>query len=115
MSSDMVNSRLKRESKTVAAMISLYCRDIHHNSGLCQECTELKEYALQRLVKCPFQASKPACSKCPVHCYQPSMREKIRQVMRYAGPRMIFHHPVMAFFHIIDGKRKAPDRVQDIP
>jgi hypothetical protein len=36
------------------------------------------------------------------------MREKIREVMRYAGPRMIYRHPIMAVFHLIDGMREKP-------
>ncbi|MDR2525428.1 MAG: nitrous oxide-stimulated promoter family protein, partial [Oscillospiraceae bacterium] len=34
-------------------------------------------------------------------CYRADMREKIRAVMRYAGPRMLLHHPVMAIRHFI--------------
>jgi hypothetical protein len=27
--------------------------------------------------------------------------------MRYSGPRMTFRHPVLALFHLLDGRRKA--------
>lgn len=43
---------------------------------------------------------KTTCKKCPVHCYSPDMREKIRAVMRYSGPRMIFLHPFAAIRHL---------------
>lgn len=99
---------MKRESKTVAAMIALYCHDNHGPGGLCPECVMLREYALERLDKCPFQENKTVCSRCPVHCYRPDMREKIRVVMRYAGPRMTWRHPVMAMFHLIDKRRAEP-------
>jgi hypothetical protein len=36
------------------------------------------------------------------------MREKVRGVMRYSGPRMTFRHPVLALFHFIDGLRRKP-------
>jgi hypothetical protein len=36
------------------------------------------------------------------------MRERIREVMRYAGPRMPLRHPILSIFHFIDGKRPAP-------
>ena len=36
-----------------------------------------------------------------VHCYQPQMREQIRQVMRYSGPRMLLYHPVLAIWHLV--------------
>jgi hypothetical protein len=46
------------------------------------------------------------CQFCPVHCYRPDMRERIAMVMRYAGPRMIFHKPVWAIRHIIELRRQ---------
>ena len=107
------NPRLRREAKTLTAMVGLYCHG-HHSSPrgqLCTDCQALLDYALLRLSKCPFQASKPTCAHCPVHCYQPARREQIRTVMRYAGPRMLLHHPVMAILHLLDGVRK-PDLTQ---
>ena len=56
----------------------------------------------------PFHEGKTTCANCPAHCYKPEMREKIRKVMRYAGPRMIYRHPILALLHIIDGRRKEP-------
>ena len=101
--------RIQRESKTIEAMIRLYCHDQHGSPGeLCPECGELWDYALVRLDRCPFRENKPTCAKCPVHCYQPEMREKVRAVMRYAGPRMLSRHPVLAVLHLIDGFRKTP-------
>jgi hypothetical protein len=51
------HSRMVRERKTVEAMIHLYCNELHQDSdGLCNECTQLIEYALERLDGCPFQA-----------------------------------------------------------
>jgi hypothetical protein len=38
----------------------------------------------------------------------PLMRDDIRAVMRYAGPRMLLHHPILAVQHLIDGWRKHP-------
>lgn len=100
--------RIRRELKTVRAMIGLYCR-AHHASGaeLCGECRTLWEYTEQRVERCPFRADKPTCLHCVVHCFQPVMREKIRVVMRYAGPRMLRRHPVLAILHVLDGKRKT--------
>ena len=103
--------RMKRERETLEAMIRLHCTNRHGQRGsLCRECAELQAYAQARLRKCPFQEGKPTCAKCPVHCYQPGMRERIRGVMRYAGPRMLYRHPVLALFHYLDGLRKEPLR-----
>ena len=99
--------RLQREYKTVDAMISIYCGSHHRYHVICDDCRELGEYALERLKKCPFGEDKPTCAQCLVHCYKPVMRERIREVMRYSGPRMIYTHPITAIQHLFDGKRKA--------
>ena len=101
------SSRIVRECKTVEVMISLYCRH-HHNNKLCPECAELTNYALERLQKCPFHEGKTICSKCPVHCYKPEMRERIRKIMRFSGPQMSYRHPILAIFHFLDKKRSEP-------
>ena len=90
-------------------MVGIYCHGKHGTHvHLCHDCAELLEYALKRLEKCPFQAGKTTCGNCKVHCYKPSMRETIREVMRYAGPRIMFRHPHLAIYHFIDGLRKEP-------
>ena len=80
--------------------IHLYCRKKHKtvekHHGLCEECEKLRDYAAMRVDKCPFMETKTFCSNCRVHCYKPQMREEIRNVMRFAGPRMLFYHPIMA-------------------
>lgn len=101
--------RIQRERKTVATMIRLYCRGQHDGGNeLCPDCAELHDYAMERLQKCIFQEGKTTCAKCPVHCYRPAMREEIRAVMRYAGPRMTWRHPLMALWHLLDGRRQEP-------
>ncbi len=100
--------RMRREKQTVTLMIQLYCRD-HHGGPLCAERSALLTYALTRVDACPFGADKPVCSRCLVHCYRPTMRERIREVMRYAGPRITRHHPYLALRHLLD-RRKPPRR-----
>jgi hypothetical protein len=108
--------RMARELRTIDAMIRLYCRDQHRPvdgrgaQALCAECQELLDYARARLERCPFQEDKTTCAKCPVHCYRPAMRERIRVVMRYAGPRMLLRHPLLAVRHLLDGRREKPLR-----
>ncbi|HVO39281.1 MAG TPA: nitrous oxide-stimulated promoter family protein [Spirochaetia bacterium] len=97
---------LLREHKTVRAMIQLYCANLHGcRNTLCPECRALADHAAGRLDACRFGDGKPACSACPVHCYAPGMREAIRRVMRYSGPRMIVTHPIMAFHHLLKAGR----------
>ncbi|MEW6369236.1 MAG: nitrous oxide-stimulated promoter family protein [Acidobacteriota bacterium] len=92
-------------------MIGIFCR-AHHGTkrGLCTECDALWQYARERVDHCPFRAGKPTCLNCAVHCFKPAAREQIRRVMRYAGPRMTWRHPVLTLFHFIDGRRKATER-----
>jgi hypothetical protein len=110
------NRRLARERRTVVAMIRIYCRDRHRTRGeLCAECGRLHDYAMGRLDRCPFAEDKPTCAQCPVHCYQPALRERIRQVMRYAGPRMLWRHPWLAICHLLEGRKPAPSSVPRKP
>lgn len=99
----MKGGRLAREKRTLLAMIEIYCRGNHgSNPILCEECQELYQYGLQRIDRCPFGAGKPTCAKCPIHCYNPTMRARVRQVMRFSGPRMIIFHPLLTLQHYID-------------
>jgi len=101
--------KMAREKRTLEAMIDIFCRGRHGTADPpCPDCRELLEYAHKRLDRCTFQEDKPICAKCPVHCYRPAMREKVREVMRYAGPRMLLQHPVMALRHYTDSRRAAP-------
>lgn len=102
--------RMEREARSVQVIVSLYCKNHHQAVPPCPECQKLIEYAFKRLQHCPFQEQKPTCGKCRVHCYRPEMQQKIREVMRYVGPRLIWRHPVLALQHLIDGLRKAPLR-----
>jgi hypothetical protein len=104
-------TRRTREFKTIAVMLRMYCR-AHHAakdaSPLCHDCIALHDYARRRLERCPFGEEKPTCVNCTVHCYKAAMRERVRQVMGWAGPRMLWRHPVLAIRHLIDGRRPAP-------
>ena len=105
----VAEKRMARERKTIQAMVRIYCRGEHHTQdGLCADCAELLTYAEHRLDKCPYQESKTTCANCPIHCYKPDKREQVREIMRYAGPRMLWRHPILALNHLIDGRQKEP-------
>ena len=101
-----VQTKREHEKELVSLMIRIYCRKKHGGRSLCQQCAELENYARQRSDKCPFMENKTFCSNCRVHCYKPEMRERIREVMRFSGPRMIFYRPVTAIRHVIATKRE---------
>lgn len=107
---DALPGRLGREFTTMRHMVGLYCRDHHApaGDGPCADCAQFLGYAARRLEKCPYGVDKPTCANCPVHCYKPAPREFAREMMRYAGPRMMTRHPWLAVMHLIDGRRKVP-------
>ncbi len=109
--SENPTKRMAREKRTIASMVGLYCRGHHAPSdGLCPDCDALLNYAFCRLDRCPFGAEKPACAKCPIHCYKPEMRAKVKEVMRYSGPRMVLRHPLLSLLHQFDSLRGRPER-----
>lgn len=99
--------RVQRERRTIAVMIEMYCRRHHIGVPLCSECRELHDYAMMRIDKCPYCFEKPTCANCPIHCYKKDMRAQVKVVMRYAGPRMLLRHPILAILHQIDGRREV--------
>lgn len=104
-----LSRRLHREFATLEAMVALYCQAHHCPTDIyCPECRNLLTYARKRLTCCPYQDDKPTCSNCPIHCYGSNMRDRVKAVMRYAGPRMIIHHPLMALRHMLDNLKKPP-------
>ena len=108
-----VQTKREREKEMVSRMIALYCCRNHHTKGtLCPDCAALNDYARQRSDRCPMMETKTFCSNCRVHCYKPEMREKIRTVMRFSGPRMIFYHPAAAIRHVVETKREKK-RLED--
>lgn len=99
------DKKRRKEQRVVEEMIRLYCRKNHpgynESSTMCRECRKLSDYAKQRSEHCPFMEHKTFCANCKVHCYKPEMREQIRKVMRFSGPRIILYHPAMAVWHLI--------------
>ena len=98
----MSSTRIEREKKVVSKMIELYCRKKLGLSEIDEEYIALMEYAHRRLDGCKYGEKKPACKRCPIHCYKPEMREKIRAIMRWAGPRMMIYDPIAAIRHLFN-------------
>lgn len=92
---------IKDEKATIERMIRLYCKLNHKSKELCKDCAELNEYAQKKLSKCPFGDNKPVCKDCTVHCYSTDKKEKIREIMRFSGPRMMLYHPIDFLKHLI--------------
>ncbi len=99
--------KLETGKEVVEKMIKIYCKKNHHRKMLCNKCREVLEYAHLKSEKCPFKKTKTFCSNCSVHCYKDDMKNKIREIMRFSGPSMIFYHPVLTIKHLILSKRKG--------
>jgi hypothetical protein len=92
-------------------MVALYCAGNHDAASrteraccgelVCPACKAVDAYAVLRTARCRQMHAKTSCEKCPYHCYRPQEREQIRQVMRYAGPRMLTKHPIAAIRHLL--------------
>lgn len=105
-----IESKREKEKNIVKSMIKLYCKGHKHvEDGLCDECKELMEYAHKRVDLCPFMETKTFCENCKVHCYNQEMRIKIKEVMRYSGPRMLLYHPIIAIRHGIESYKEKED------
>lgn len=103
------NPRLRRERRTIAAMFLIFCQH-HHGAGraLCAQCQQDLDYCFRRIDKCPYGENKPTCKNCVTHCYSAAMQERVRQIMRFAGPRMLARHPVLTLWHFWDDRRPPP-------
>ena len=92
-------TRIEQEKRTVRKMIELYCRHHLHQDTMAEEYQHLADFTCRRLDHCKYGEQKTACKDCPTHCYAPKEREAIREVMRWAGPRMIWYAPTDALIH----------------
>ena len=94
-------------------MVALYCRQRHDaESAPCDDCGSFLAYARKRLEKCPYGEEKPTCARCPIHCYKAAPRALARDIMRTAGPRMLWRHPWRTLGHMLDKLRKVPDPME---
>ena len=102
-----ITKKRKKEEYIVTQMIAIYCRKNHRDlydrrtKKLCPECEQIAKYSVERSEHCPHIKEKTFCSNCTTHCYSPQMRDKIKKIMRFSGPRIILYHPVLAIWHLV--------------
>ncbi len=99
--------KTNKEKKIVGLMIKIFCKKNHRAHKICVECQALIDYANAQVDACPKKETKTFCSNCTTHCYKEDMREQIRKVMKFSGPRMLFYHPIITIKHLISSKRKG--------
>ena len=95
-----------REKRMVDAMVLIYCKAHHGYVGApCVKCSELGVYANNRLENCRYQEKKPVCGRCGLTCYNLENKGYAEEVFTYAGPRMMFEHPLLGLQHFLDAFR----------
>ncbi len=119
LSPEQIEEKRKKEESLVTEMIRFYCRKNHKevynrkNKEMCPECKELAEYAVSRSEHCPYMQEKTFCSNCKTHCYKPEMRDTIKKVMRFSGPRIMLYHPILALWHLISSLHERKEVSND--
>lgn len=93
--------KIAKEKRILTLMIKIYCRKKHRSQDLCDECRILLSYAVNRLDHCRYGENKGFCNQCSSHCYNKANQAKIRKVMGFSGPRLIFYHPIMIIRHLL--------------
>lgn len=99
MAEDLEKKRQK-EMKMMEIIFDIYEKGHPEEKELL---SDLRAYARERITRCPKMATKTYCSNCEIHCYKPAFRQKIKEIMRYAGPRLLLRRPVGAIDHMIKG------------
>lgn len=117
---DRRSNRLRADLALLAGFIEVYCRSRHKGVDrqpvrlktheveaihgrpllLCNDCRRLLTHAFVKRTHCPLDP-KPVCKRCPVHCYAPAYRRRIREVMKVAGRRMVLSGRVDYLFHLL--------------
>lgn len=95
-----------REKRMLDAMVLIYCKANNcYGSAPCVKCTKLGVYAKSRLEHCRFQEKKPVCGRYDLTCYDLQNKDYAEEVFTYAGPRMMFEHPLLGIKHFQDAFR----------
>jgi hypothetical protein len=83
---------------------ALHTHDVKAIAGrdvvLCAECAKLLAHAFVKRSYCPYDP-KPMCKHCPSHCYHPTYRARIREVMKFSGRHLVLHGRLDYLFHLL--------------
>jgi hypothetical protein len=93
----------KNDIRLIGKFVEVYCAGKHGaverdplalpddlgELRICRECAAFLEYAVTKRLNCPLEAEKPSCKHCRIHCYDRARREKMREIMSYAGRRLM--------------------------
>jgi len=108
-----VTRHQKKDIRLIGKFVEVYCAGKHGTAErsqvslpagleartLCRECAAFLEYAVLKRLKCPLEAEKPTCKHCRIHCYDRTRREKVREIMGYAGRRLMMRGRLDYIWH----------------
>lgn len=110
---ETINSHQKKDIRLIGKFVEVYCTGKHREAEhtcvalpadlgervVCTECASFLEYAIAKRLKCPLEAEKPTCKHCRIHCYDKLRREKVREIMSYAGRKLMMRGRLDYLWH----------------
>lgn len=93
-----------RDLKTLEAIGRIFC-NAHHpdadrdEAGLCPACRNTIDATFARTATCPNH-QRSNCEDCAVKCQRGDAQARIKEIMRYSAPRMLFRHPLMTLEYL---------------
>ncbi len=102
------DAKAARDIRTLALFSGVFCRARHAErvkervsgrgvlapyfaplkTDLCPECARTLLHGAAKRVLCPYDP-KPRCKHCPTPCYARGHRERVREIMRFSGKRLL--------------------------
>ncbi|MCU0724724.1 MAG: nitrous oxide-stimulated promoter family protein [Planctomycetes bacterium] len=118
--------QIGKDLRVLGLFVETYCRKHHRDvpreafrmgaldlspTGLgrrevCAECRKLLSHAVAKRARCPLEP-KPSCRLCPVHCYAPVYRQRIREVMKFSGRHLILRGRLHLLLHFLERRPKG--------
>ena len=94
----------QKDRAILEAIGTIYCRAHHAEcaqdaAGLCPECREVVETTLAKAQTCPYGHSGN-CQDCDTQCQRGTSKQRVKAMMRYAAPRMVYRHPLMTLSYV---------------
>ncbi|OGT97669.1 MAG: hypothetical protein A2079_05680 [Geobacteraceae bacterium GWC2_48_7] len=110
---ETITKHQKKDIKLIGKFVEVYCIGKHGDTArklfilpggageriFCQECFSFMEYAIAKRMKCPLETEKPSCKHCRIHCYASEQREKVREIMGYAGRKLMLRGRLDYIWH----------------
>jgi RNase P subunit RPR2 len=110
---EAMSKQQKNDIRLIGTFVEVYCSGKHRGADrsqttlpngmgvrtICPECAAFLEYAIEKRLKCPLEAEKPTCKHCRIHCYDPTRREKVREIMSYSGRRLVLRGRLDYLWH----------------